>query len=61
MTTADRAVPNPGPHGIWSTGLQSAGTTTLLRHHLAVLAVDELIRTDPMVQSLLRDGAGAQA
>jgi len=61
MTTPDRAALIPGPHGMWSAGLQSARTTTMLRHHLAVLAVGELIRTDPMVQSLLCDGARAQS
>ena len=53
--------PNQAQCGFTVNGVQPAGTTTLLRHHLAVLAVGELIRTDPMVQSLLRDGAGAQA
>jgi len=61
MTTAYEDRPNPGLRGTWGAGPQSAGTTTLLRHHLAVLAVGELIRTDPIVQSLLRDGAGPQS
>ena len=49
------------PSGVLIAGLQSAGTTTLLRHHLAELAVENQIRTDPMVRSLLRTGTGVQS
>ena len=61
MTELDNKAPsNLAPRGSVVAGAQSAGTTTLLRHCLAGLTVGELLRTDPVVQSLLHGNQGAR-
>ena len=52
---------NPPPRGSVVAGAQSAGSTTLLRHCLAALTVDELLRTDRVVQLVLHGNPGARS
>jgi len=62
MTELDNKAPsNLAPRGLVDIGAQSAGTTTLLQHCLAALTVGELLRADPVVQSLLHGRSGARS
>jgi len=59
MTELDNKAPsNLAPRGLVVVGAQSAGTTTLLQH---CLTVGELLRADPVVQSLLHGRSGARS
>jgi hypothetical protein len=53
MTTDDTNIWDLAPVTTVSAGAQSAGTTTVLRQCMSELTVRELIRADPVVQSLL--------
>lgn len=61
MTVVDRDASTPDARGTVIAGAQSAGTTTLLRYHLARLSMGELVRTDPTVQSLVRRSTGVKS
>jgi hypothetical protein len=61
MTTHDMDMSNPAAGSPPIAGHQSAGTTTLLRQCMSELIVSELMRNDPVVQSLLQPAPGARS
>ncbi len=58
MTTHDMDMSNPASGRPSIAGHQSAGTTTVLGPCMSELTVSELMRTDPVAQSLLHRNLG---